>query len=235
MAVNYYKAENYPTNFHGLIGIKPEVFVFHSTDGGSYNYLHGLFQGLYRRDDKVAVTVHFGLYKDGRLVEYAPWKKGECYQCWHAGASEWNGRTGVSAFSIGVEIQQSPYENYTDAQIEGLIFLVKMVKAEYPNIAWTTHKEISGRLQGKWDPYPPWETQVWPLLQKVINEPNGDGDMTPDESKWLRMLRVSSVADSYDRKIIKAMLANAPQSEIDQLEREKEKAVEAVRKEVGLS
>lgn len=170
--MEYRKADHYPTKFHGTVGIKPEVFVFHSTHGASYSYLNGLFQGDYKRDNgdstKTAVTVHFGVYKDGSLVEYAPWKRGKAYQCWHAGASEWQGRSGVSAFSLGVEIQHSPYELFTDAQIEALCYLVRMVKVEYPEMQWTTHKFISERLQGKWDPYPPWETQVWPVLKSVI-------------------------------------------------------------------
>ena len=201
--MDYRKADHYPTRYHGAVGITPRVFVFHSTHGGSYSYLNGLFQGDYKRDDGVAVTVHFGCYKDGALVEYAPWKRGEAYQCWHAGPSEWKGETGVSAFSIGVEIQHAPNEPFTDGQIEALIYLVRMVKAEYPGMQWTTHKEISGRLQGKWDPYPPWDTQVWPVLRAIIE---GEDDMTKEQADQLDRIFTSTEATSYRESILIALM-----------------------------
>lgn len=204
MSVDYRKADHYPTAFHGTIGITPRVFVFHSTHGGSFDYLNGLFQGDYRRDGTTAVTVHFGCYKDGRLIEYAPWRRGEAYQCWHAGKSYWQGEWGVSAFSLGVEIQHSPYERFTEAQIEALCYLVRMVREEYPDIAWTTHEYISGYhpetgavIQGKWDPYPPWETQVWPILEPLTR---GD-DMTPEQEAKLDRLIASTEATSYRESI----------------------------------
>jgi N-acetyl-anhydromuramyl-L-alanine amidase AmpD len=199
----YRKADTYPTLSHGDL-IYPTIFVFHSTDGGSYDWLNELFQGK-TTNNGGHITVHFAIYKDGTLVEYAPWKDGECVACWHAGLSQYEGRASCNFFSIGVEIQQSPGEPYTDKQIKALKFLVKMVKEEYPDIEWTTHKYISGALQGKWDPYPPWEDQVWPILQEVIN---GEEDMTDEQAKQLYELRyVTGTKQSYVNAITNALLA----------------------------
>lgn len=197
-----YKAETYPTLKHSG-RITPELFVFHSTHGGGFDYLHRLFQG---RDTANGgyVTVHFCAYKDGTLVEYAPWKRGQALACWHAGKSYWQGRWSCNYFSIGVEIQHSPYERFTQGQIEALSWLVAQVREEYPHIAWTTHEYISGYhpetgqiIQGKWDPYPPFQTQVWPILKPIT-----EGiDMTPEQEAKIDRLIRSTEATSYRESI----------------------------------
>lgn len=215
----YYKAETYPTLKHSG-RITPELFVFHSTHGGGFDYLHRLFQGKTTANGGY-VTVHFCAYKDGTLVEYAPWKRGQALACWHAGKSYWQGRWSCNYFSIGVEIQHSPYERFTQGQIEALSWLVAQVREEYPHIAWTTHEYISGYhpetgavIQGKWDPYPPWETQVWPHLKAIIGgeedtmnkEQEAKLDLIVEQGAKLDRLIKSTAATSYREAIQLAVL-----------------------------
>ena len=199
----YRKAETYPTLMHGDTGLTAEVMVFHSTGGNGWKYVHGLFQGLYKRDGVMPITVHFGVTREGVIYEYAPWRAGEMYQCWHAGKSQFEGRAQVSRFALGVEIDHKPGQAFPPEQVEAMQYLVRLVWSEYPDIAWTTHKRIAMPPGRKADPYSPdWEQQMWPAIQEALNQPrNGEeADMTKAEYDALRVsffankLRTEAVA-----------------------------------------
>jgi hypothetical protein len=165
--MKYYRCSSYPTAYHGRV-IAPDIFVWHSTHGGAKAWLDMLFSGRTTNGGN-KITVHFAIYKDGDCVEYAPWKPGEAVACWHAGKSEWRGRTGANMFSLGCEIQHAPGEDFTAPQLAAIDELTRAVAAEYPTIEHTTHKAVSGRLQGKSDPYSPqWEAQAWPVVQRAL-------------------------------------------------------------------
>lgn len=174
--MRYYQSAAYPTAYHGRV-IVPDIFVWHSTHGGGKAWLDQLFSGRITNSGS-KITVHFAIYKDGDLVEYAPWKRGEAVACWHAGLSEWDGRTSANFFSLGCEIQHAPGEDFTVGQLEAIEYLTRMVQAEYPAMRHTTHKFISGRLQGKTDPYSPqWEAQAWPVIAEAIRPKEEEEDM----------------------------------------------------------
>lgn len=189
--MKYYKANSYPTKYHGSL-IKPEIFVWHSTAGGGEEWLDSLFSGLITNGGN-KITVHFAIYKNGDLVEYAPWKKGEAVACWHAGKSVWEGRSSCNMFSLGCEIQHSKGENFTEEQIKAIEFLAAMIQKEYPQMKHTTHKFISGALQGKTDPYSPhWESQGWPAVLRGVNNKQEEEDLTPEQDEMLKDLRYKS-------------------------------------------
>lgn len=218
--MNYRKASAYPTAYHGG-RITPELFVWHSTHGGSKAWLDQLFSGR-TTNDGAKITVHFAIYKDGELVEYAPWKPGEAVACWHAGKSEWNGRTSCNMFSLGCEIQHSPGEDFTPEQLEAIGYLTRMVQAEYPDLIHTTHKAVSGRLQGKSDPYSPhWEEQAWPVVQAII-----EGEDMADPAviallteirDLLRSIRYEAMTSDSFRQAIQVALANGDEEEAERI------------------
>lgn len=199
-------AESYPTAYHGS-KITPEIFVWHSTDGGGKWWLDKLFSGKTTNGGS-KITVHFGIYRDGDLVQYAPWKRGEAVACWHAGQSMWQGRESCNFFSLGCEIQHSPGEDFTPEQLESIETLTRLVQTEYPTMQHTTHKYVSGALQGKTDPFSPqWETQAWPIIQRTINNHQED-DLTDEDRKLLQEIKQSAVATSYRENIMLALLNN---------------------------
>ncbi len=94
------------------------------------------------------VSSHFLIRRDGELIQFVP-----CGQrAWHAGVSRWCGRERCNDFSIGIELEGSDFEPFTDAQYDTLAQLTRALKAAYPIADIVGHSDIApGR---KTDPGP---------------------------------------------------------------------------------
>lgn len=233
--MKFYKCSSYPTAYHGRV-ITPDIFVWHSTHGGAKAWLDQLFSGRITNSGS-KITVHFAIYKDGDCVEYAPWKPGEAVACWHAGLSEWDGRTSANFFSLGCEIQHAPGEDFTVGQLEAIEYLTRMVQAEYPAMRHTTHKFISGRLQGKSDPYSPqWEAQAWPVIAEAIR-PKEEGDMcdcyTAEDRERDAYTAVRVLSIHFDMAIRDAR-DRGDDVEVARLRAKKDADIAAERKQLGI-
>jgi len=94
------------------------------------------------------VSSHFLIRRDGELIQFVPCSK----RAWHAGASNWCGRERCNDFSLGVELEGSDFEPFTDAQYETLGRLSKALHTAYPIADAVGHSDIApGR---KTDPGP---------------------------------------------------------------------------------
>ena len=94
------------------------------------------------------VSSHFLIRRDGELIQFVP-----CSQrAWHAGASNWCGRARCNDFSIGIELEGSDFEPFTESQYAQLAQLIPALLAAYPILDITGHSDIApGR---KTDPGP---------------------------------------------------------------------------------
>ena len=96
----------------------------------------------------VRVSAHFLIARDGTLTQFVCASD----RAWHAGKSEWEGRSGCNDFSIGIELEGSEFDVFTHAQYESLIPLHASLLAAFPIRATRAHSEIApGR---KTDPGP---------------------------------------------------------------------------------
>jgi N-acetyl-anhydromuramoyl-L-alanine amidase len=94
------------------------------------------------------VSSHFLIRRDGALLQFVPCSR----RAWHAGASQWNGRERCNDFSIGIEVEGTDDEAYTDAQYDVLAALIDALCARYPIEDVVGHSDIApGR---KTDPGP---------------------------------------------------------------------------------
>ncbi|MEM8683254.1 MAG: 1,6-anhydro-N-acetylmuramyl-L-alanine amidase AmpD [Pseudomonadota bacterium] len=97
------------------------------------------------------VSAHLLLRRDGELLQFVPFHR----RAWHAGLSHFRGRTRCNDFSIGIEIEGSDDEAYTDEQYVVLPRLVTALLQAYPALTprrIAAHSDISpGR---KTDPGP---------------------------------------------------------------------------------
>lgn len=102
----------------------------------------------YETIKNLKVSSHFLIRRDGDLIQFVP-----CTQrAWHAGASQWRGRERCNDFSIGIELEGSDFEAFTEAQYAKLGQLIPALQAAYPITDITGHADIApGR---KTDPGP---------------------------------------------------------------------------------
>ncbi len=110
----------------------------------------------------VRVSAHCVIWRDGRISQYVPFDK----RAWHAGLSEFGGRAKCNDFSIGIELEGSDDDPYTDAQYQALIQLIHYLQQHYPAI---TTNRIAGHQHiaptRKTDPGPAFD---WPRLMQGL-------------------------------------------------------------------
>ena len=67
------------------------------------------------------VSAHYLIGRDGTLYQLVD----ESRRAWHAGASYWGGDTDLNSASIGIELDNTGAEPYSEAQILSLLDLLK--------------------------------------------------------------------------------------------------------------
>ena len=116
-----------------------ELFT-NTLDTGAHPYYEQL-RGL-------RVSAHFLILRDGSVVQFVPCGK----RAWHAGVSSWRGRERCNDFSIGIELEGSDAELFTDRQYAVLVRLTRRLRRKYPLRSIAGHADIApGR---KTDPGP---------------------------------------------------------------------------------
>ena len=76
------------------------------------------------------VSSHLYIKRDGKIIQFVPFNK----RAWHAGESSFNGEFDCNDFSIGIELEGSDCDNFTDHQYQVLIDVTKQLMNEYPDI-----------------------------------------------------------------------------------------------------
>lgn len=112
----------------------------------------------------VEVSAHFLVQRAGALLQFV-----DCGErAWHAGQSCFQGRGNCNDFSIGIELEGTDDDPYTDAQYAVLASLTKVLIRHYPGITAEKivgHSDIApGR---KTDPGPAFD---WPRYRRQLQE-----------------------------------------------------------------
>jgi N-acetyl-anhydromuramoyl-L-alanine amidase len=158
-------------------GTAPELLVVHgiSLPPGEFGgpWIDRLFTGTlpadahpeFRERAGLRVSAHALIRRDGETVQYVPFGR----RAWHAGKSEYDGRTSCNDFSIGIELEGTDQTPYTDAQYRSLAALVSALLTAYPSLSAQRivgHSDIApGR---KTDPGPYFD---WPRLRTLLAAP----------------------------------------------------------------
>jgi AmpD protein len=88
---------------------------------------------------ELRVSSHFLIRRDGELVQFVPVER----RAWHAGASSWRGRGGCNDFSIGIELEGSEEEAFTEAQYAALVSLLKKLRTTLPLRDVAAHSDVA--------------------------------------------------------------------------------------------
>jgi len=130
-------------------GVVPELLVVHGISlppaefGGPW--IDRLFTGNLPADAHpsfaeragLKVSAHVLIRRDGELVQYVPFGA----RAWHAGASQYRGRSDCNDFSIGLELEGTDTIPYTQAQYAALAALAAALIGAYGSL---TQEHIVG-------------------------------------------------------------------------------------------
>lgn len=105
------------------------------------------------------VSAHFLIRRNGELTQFVSAHD----RAWHAGASDFCGRTQCNDFSIGIEMEGADHEPFTDIQYSVLAELTASLCRCYPISAVTGHQQIAPAR--KTDPGPYFD---WPRYEKAV-------------------------------------------------------------------
>lgn len=126
-------------------GIEIDMIVVHSIslpegEYGNDNVIKLFLNQLKSKDVKnlkelqdlkeIKFSAHLYIRRDGTIIQFVPFH----LRAWHAGASEFQGRTNCNDFSIGIELEGTDKSIYTDIQYEKLNEIINNLKKRYPNI-----------------------------------------------------------------------------------------------------
>ena len=157
-------------------GVKPDLLVVHgiSLPPGEFGgpWIDRLFTGTlphdahpyFRAISSWRVSAHALIRRDGEIVQYVPFGA----RAWHAGQSEYNGRTGCNDFSVGVELEGTDETPYMEAQYESLAQLAAALFDAYPSLGpehIVGHSDIAP--ERRTDPGPLFN---WRRLRMLVQE-----------------------------------------------------------------
>jgi AmpD protein len=144
-------------------GMAPDLLVIHNISlppaefGGPW--IEKLFNGHLPPDvhpyfaavHAARVSAHVLVRRDGEVVQFVPFHR----RAWHAGASQYEGRSACNDFSIGIEIEGTDDIFFEDAQYDAARQVIMALLEAYPMLSTTRvvgHSDIApGR---KTDPGP---------------------------------------------------------------------------------
>ena len=85
------------------------------------------------------VSSHFLIRRDGEVVQFVPVER----RAWHAGASAWRGRSRCNDFSIGIELEGTEDDAFTDAQYRALTSLLRKLRTRLPLRDVAAHSDVA--------------------------------------------------------------------------------------------
>lgn len=152
-------------------GVTIDLLVIHniSLPPGQFGgpYIADLFSNrlaydahpYFERLRPLRVSSHFLILRDGGVVQFVSANA----RAWHAGISSFEGRERCNDFSIGIELEGSDFEPFSDLQYRALVALTHALQLRYPLAAVAGHEHIApGR---KTDPGPFF---YWPQYQQAL-------------------------------------------------------------------
>lgn len=130
-------------------GVTPDTIVIHgiSLPPGQFggpeiealftNSLDGSAHPYFAEIEGLKVSSHLLIRRDGEVVQFVPFGR----RAWHAGDSRFRGRSCCNDYSIGIELEGTDDQSYTDEQYEHLVPVILAVMHAYRRI---TPRRIAG-------------------------------------------------------------------------------------------
>jgi AmpD protein len=133
-----------------------EALFLNQLDRNAHSYF-GEIRGM-------EVSAHLLIRRDGELVQFVPFTE----RAWHAGESQFRGRSHCNDYSIGIELEGEDDTSYDERQYPVLAAVLKAVLTSYPGISL---RELAGHCDvspgRKSDPGPAFD---WLRLYDALGE-----------------------------------------------------------------
>jgi N-acetylmuramoyl-L-alanine amidase len=103
---------------------------------------------------RTQVSAHYVICKDGTIHHML----NDYLRAWHAGNSKWGNLTDINSSSIGIELDNNGFENFSEAQIKSLLQLLKKLKKDnnIPTANFIGHSDIAPKRKVDPNKYFPW-------------------------------------------------------------------------------
>ncbi len=118
----------------------PDTIVIHYTAGSSLES-----SAKWLKNPQASASAHLIIGKSGDIIQLVPFNK----IAWHAGVSNWNGRSGLNKYSIGIEIDNAGvlekraegYYTYFGKRIDDSQVVLATHKNSITEQAWEAYNE----------------------------------------------------------------------------------------------
>jgi N-acetylmuramoyl-L-alanine amidase len=101
---------------------KPNFVIIHHTAQNSCEQTLQTFT-----KPQTQVSAHYVICKDGTVHHML----NDYLRAWHGGAAKWGSNTDINSSSIGIEIDNNGFEEFTEAQISSLLRVLTQLKKQY--------------------------------------------------------------------------------------------------------
>ena len=115
------------------------------------------------------VSSHLLIERDGQVTQFAPFER----RAWHAGASSFEGRARCNDFSVGIELEGTDFEPFTEAQYAALNDALAALCASYPVRAVAGHSDIAPGRKTDPGPFFHWSRLLLPSGVRAVRDDRG--------------------------------------------------------------
>lgn len=129
---------------------KPNFVIIHHTAQNGCEQTLSTFT-----KDSSQVSAHYLICKDGTIHHLL----NDYLRAWHAGLGKWGNNTDINSASIGIELDNNGFENFTDIQLQRLNELLAVLKSRYniPAANFIGHADIAPSRKVDPNIYFPWK------------------------------------------------------------------------------
>lgn len=105
---------------------------------------------------RTQVSAHYVICKDGTVHHML----NDYMRAWHAGISKWGNDADINSSSIGIELDNNGFEQFSDAQIQSLLRLLAALKKQYniPTQNFIGHADVAPTRKDDPNIFFPWKT-----------------------------------------------------------------------------
>lgn len=129
---------------------KPNFVVIHHTAQNNCDQTLKTFTTV-----KTQVSAHYVICRDGTIHHML----NDLLRAWHGGVAKWGNNTDINSSSIGIEIDNNGFDEFSDAQISSLLSLLQNLKKAYgiPSANFIGHADIAPTRKNDPNIHFPWK------------------------------------------------------------------------------